>query len=285
LQTVGLEVLLTEIDSKRENLITTLAKKLYWSLPPNVFCAAFNLRRIWLRSPIRLTPHSDRRIFKIFDGDCGLAWHSHRDRLTLYSEGLVFRANQIADAYGLKDLELNNGDLVIDCGANLGDLQLYLKLIKNVEIIYVAFEPSRLDFLCLDNNRLFPGNIYNFALFNSNSMIDFYIDIAGANSSAIEPPSFTDKVKVKSVRLDSFIFDQKIALFKVEAEGAEPEVLEGSSGIIHLIKYLCIDAGPERGVNKEFTLGDVEAFCIAHNFQAIGKQSGYRRAFLNRSWK
>ena len=45
-----------------------------------------------------------------------------------------------------------------------------------------------------------------------------------------------------------------IKLLKLEAEGAEPEILLGGLDKIHLIDYICADVGPERGLSYETTL-------------------------------
>lgn len=257
-------------------------KALYWNLPSQIFVYAFNLRRFYLQSKVRISKENSK-IFKIVDSDCNFFWYSHRDRLTLYSHGLMFRANQIADAYGLKDLKFFDQDIIVDCGANMGDLQLYFRLIQ-IKINYIAFEPSELEYSCLNKNLLFPGKIYKVALFDSNSEIDFFVDTAGANSSTIEPPFFTDIARVKSARLDSIIRDKSIALFKVEAEGAEPEVLHGTTKIRNQIKYICVDAGPERGIFQETTLGDVRFFCEENQFSEIGNKSSYRLVFKNKNY-
>lgn len=259
-----------------------MIKTIYWNLPSQIFVYAFNFRRFYLQSKIRISKENSK-IFKIVDSDCNFSWYCHRDRLTYYSHGLMFRANNIADAYGLKDLEFFDQDIIVDCGANMGDLQLYFHLIK-IQINYIAFEPSKLEYSCLNKNLLFPGKIYEVALSDSNSEIDFFVDTAGANSSTIEPPFFTDIARVKSARLDSIIRDESIALFKVDAEGAEPEVLHGTTKILNQINYICVDAGPERGVLQETTLEDVRSFCEENQFNEIGNKSSYRIVFKNKSY-
>ena len=53
--------------------------------------------------------------------------------------------------------------------------------------------------------------------------------------------------KKKVARLDNFNF-KKIKLLKVEAEGAEPEVLLGTAKILKRIEFISVDCGPERGL-------------------------------------
>ena len=62
-----------------------------------------------------------------------------------YLKGLEFRAKQIYEDYLLKNLEFEENDLVIDCGANLGDLYLYLTTL-NIRINYFGIEPGKREF-------------------------------------------------------------------------------------------------------------------------------------------
>ena len=111
-----------------------LTKVFYWKLPPALFILAFNFRRIQLKSSVRLARGTNPKIFKLKDSLCNLEWWCHRDRLTLYSEGLLARATAFGEAYGLQHVEILDGDLIVDCGANMGDMQLYLYLIRKIRL-------------------------------------------------------------------------------------------------------------------------------------------------------
>jgi hypothetical protein len=100
----------------------------------------------------------------------------------------------------------------------------------------------------------------------------------------IRPRYFTNISRVRGVRLDSVFSDNAIALFKVEGEGAEPEILRGASQVLSQIKYICVDAGPERGVLEESTLQEVISFCEENQFEMIGNMTSYRRVFRNRNY-
>jgi FkbM family methyltransferase len=168
----------------------------------------------------------------------------------------------------LNHIKFAHGDLVVDCGANLGDLYLYFKE-KEIEIDYFAFEPSELDFDCLRANvQSVNSKLFKKGLFNKSGDLSFYVSVSGADSSLINP-GFYDKVEtVDVIRLDSLAFDS-IKLFKVEAEGAEPEVLEGALGLLPKIDFISVDAGFERGEKHESTLVEVMNFLTAHNFELV----------------
>jgi hypothetical protein len=42
-------------------------------------------------------------------------------------------------------------------------------------------------------------------------------------------------------------------LIKIEAEGGEPEVLMGGKLLLKMTRYVAMDVGPERGINREST--------------------------------
>lgn len=81
------------------------------------------------------------------------------------------------------------------------------------------------------------------------------------------------------MRLDELVPQEPIALFKVEAEGAEPEVLEGATRIMDQINYVAVDAGPERGIAEAPTLAEVVDFMSENDFVQIGIKNGWRRLF------
>ena len=68
-----------------------------------------------------------------------------------YSYGIKYRANQLIKTYNLELIEFKRDDLIVDCGANYGDLYAWLK-IKKIPIKYISFEPSPLEFKCLELN-------------------------------------------------------------------------------------------------------------------------------------
>ena len=55
---------------------------------------------------------------------------------------------------------------------------------------------------------------------------------------------------IEVIALDSLSIDTPIKVFKVEAEGYEPEVLEGAIETLKLVEYVTVDFGAERGKNN-----------------------------------
>ena len=170
----------------------------------------------------------------------------------------------LLDQYSINQLEIKDNDLVIDCGANVGEL--YFSFLLNTQNIeYIAFEPDPAAFECLSlniNNK--SHNLYNFALSSNEGKMKFYLDTFGANSS-IEHFGSEEFITVETKTLDSFNFEN-IKLIKLEAEGHEIEVLKGSVNTLKNTEYITVDYGPEKGKEGNMTLPEVTNFLFKENF-------------------
>ena len=144
-----------------------------------------------------------------------------------------------------------------------------------MNINYIAFEPDSQAYKCLIKNKI-KGNetSYNLALSNKNGEEKLFLDSYGGNSSIVYFGNKNYEI-VQTVTLDSLNLNQKIKLFKLEAEGFEPEILEGSVKTLKNIEYISVDFGAERGVNEDSTIIEVNNFLLQHNFELI-KFSKYR---------
>ena len=83
----------------------------------------------------------------------------------------------IFQSYCLDELEFKDNDLVIDCGANVGELR-FAFLEKDILINYIAFEPDPSTFRALEKNIESEnlGNTNNLALSSDSEPKEFYID-------------------------------------------------------------------------------------------------------------
>ena len=210
-----------------------------------------------------------------------------------YKNGILARSISIGNAYHLPLINFKDDDLVVDCGANVGDLFLYFKH-RKILINLVAIEPSPQEYKCLQknvinakNNESFSGQditTMNVGLFDTKKTLDFFVSSEGADSSIIRPNFFTNLVKVNVHRLDELLPNRKIKLLKLEAEGAEPEVLLGCENILGNIEYISADLGFERGVEESSTLAPVVNYLLSHGFTLVEVSKGRRVAlFKNKS--
>jgi FkbM family methyltransferase len=195
---------------------------------------------------------------------------SNKNRgFSLYRNGIETRERFLFNSYCLQNISFTEDDVVFDCGANSGELFLSLsKLIKPEN--YYAFEPNPSDFKVLRTNVATESKVFNLGLGNVDAELSFYVYTEGADSSFIEPKNWTEKLTVPVVRLDSFVQENKIEvikLLKLEAEGFEPEILEGFGDKILCCEYIALDGGHERGKKEEQTLTTCTNYLLSNGFE------------------
>jgi len=220
---------------------------------------------------------SNGEIIEVTEGD--LFWTTHRNRAHLYSNGLLERGAAIGKSYLLENIDFEDGDLVVDCGANMGDLQLWF-LLKDIKIKYLGIEPNPSDFQCLSRNLLPGSSCLNVALWNENGNLKFWVDTESASSSLIEPPNHTKVISIESVRIDGLENLDRIKLLKVEGEGAEPEILLGAAKLLEKIHYISVDVGPERGLEQLSTRADVSKIMSEFDYKVVLENPYHRETIL-----
>lgn len=246
-------------------------------LPSSVFLSLKNFQN-YLRK-VDISFSGNRKIVTIESRSKSIVWHAPFARLPFYSNGLINRGRSIGKSYLLNLIDFRENDLIIDCGANTGDLQLFF-LDKDIPIRYIGVEPNPLDFECLKSNLIGNAKCFNFGLWNNDTNLRFYVDAKSSSSSFIQPPIYSKIIDVAAKRLDGFKFESLIKLLKIEGEGAEPEILEGCLGIFHKVKFISVDVGPERGVLEESTKDPVLAFLETHGFELVLENPFHRKTML-----
>ena len=115
-------------------------------------------------------------------------------------------------------------------------------------------------------------NLINKAVFDTDDKtIPFYLDDENADSSAIKISNYTSKINIKTITLDTLLkkIDNPVKLIKLEAEGAEIEILKGLNQNLHKVAYITIDCGFERGIEKQSTLKECLNYLLKKNFEII----------------
>jgi FkbM family methyltransferase len=209
----------------------------------------------------------DGSIFKAKEDSIFIHFKNKKQGLNVYSNGLLRRAKKIGSTYFMDLITFEDGDFIVDCGANVGDLFFYFKNYLNKNVKYLGIEPSPKEFDSLIMN-VGKHSALNAGLWNEESCLNFYVSSDGADSSFIKPLNYTNIIEVKTYRLDK-VLDVRIKLLKVEAEGAEPEVLEGALGLFNKIDYISADLGFERGIDQSSTLVPVVNFMLANGFTLV----------------
>jgi len=199
-----------------------------------------------------------------------------KERLAIYRKGLLYRGSELANSYHLDEINLEPNSLIIDIGANVGDLLLWLPEF----IRYVGFEPSPLEFGMLSKNISSNSKALNYAATNKDSIVKFYLASKEADSSIFEPPVYSSSIEVQGIRVDKLI-NGRIKVLKVDAEGAEMEVLEGCINLFNQIEYISIDLGFEKGLLQESTFIPCLKLLSQNGFELIKLSKNLRCLFRN----
>ena len=252
-------------------------KKLYFKIVSNLsnngYVFFYNLYCFINKKKTRIFTKKNNFVLK----NSNFTWtFFHKNRGWNYCNGLDFRKKELLREYLIEDINFYDNDIVIDCGANIGDFFLCF----DKKIKYIGIEPSPSEFSNLQKNV--PNQIIlNKALWNkSNEVLNFYIASEDADSSLIEIKNYEKIEKVQTITLDDLIDElkQNIKLIKLEAEGAEPEILEGLKKNINKVNYITIDAGFERGLKLESTLVPCINYLLSNNYKLL--DYGHERVTL-----
>ena len=204
--------------------------------------------------------------------------------IMFYSQGLKKRQEKIKGRYFLNEIVFDDNDIVVDCGANYGDMFLYFEILEK-KVDYHAFEPSPEEFSILNSNTYGKIKTYNLALGDKNGELDFYIKSKNADSSLIKPMDYDEIITVNVMQLTDLFQDVKnIKLLKVEAEGAEIEVIKGSIGILNNIEYITGDFGFERGIDQSETYTEVKNILEKNNFELLKVSDQLTALFKNKNF-
>ena len=255
------------------------------AIPKSISILSENLYAIMRGKKVRFSYDKNQRLFKATENNQSCFFSSIVRGFSLYRNGIKTREDFIFSSYCLQNITFERSDVVIDCGANSGDL--FLKLKKYISPAnYIGVEPNPSDFKVLSLNVPKEVKLINKALGNINSKLAFYVSTSKGDSSLIEPIEHDDIIEVDVVRLDSLLSDlqkSKIKLLKLEAEGFEPEILEGLGSSLKCCEYISVDGGYERGKEAEQTLSTVTNYLLLNGFEMVDIYFPWYRALYKRS--
>jgi FkbM family methyltransferase len=141
------------------------------------------------------------------------------------------------DEYNIRKMNFEDGDVVVDIGANVGSVSLYIaKKYPNVKIY--SFEAHPINYKNLIRN-IESNNITNIVAHNlavshaDNELINITLSPNNTGSSSIFKSSKTDSellnFEVNTICLDTIISTnniKKIKFLKIDCEGSEFDILE-----------------------------------------------------------
>lgn len=220
--------------------------------------------------------------FKIKDGmlisysSYGRVHYSGTPRrgLEYLTNGLKRRGEMLRQQY-LLDLLGFHPKTVVDVGANSGDFLLALSSdLKN----YLGIEPIDEEHSALNQNCEIRGlsKPLNLAASDKTGYIEMYVSTEHGDSSPITPArGYSEIREVRATRLDDLLSNQSfkssetIDLLKIEAEGYEPEILQGSANLLKICRWVVVDGGPERGLESETTIERCVNILSKNNFKLV----------------
>ena len=131
-------------------------------------------------------------------------------------------------------------DVYIDVGANIGMHVLAAARRMKGQGKIIAFEPFEKTKFLLDKSLIINGftnvvEVHQIALSNTQGVRKLFLGKISAHNSLFELGILSDNdqwVEVRMDTLDSVVGSQKVDLIKIDAEGAEIEIIEGGKSLI-----------------------------------------------------
>ncbi|WP_337267769.1 FkbM family methyltransferase [Oryzifoliimicrobium ureilyticus] len=206
-----------------------------------------------------------------------------KNRTRLYKGGLAKRLDRLNKSYLLHLVDPTTKGAFIDCGANIGELGFFARQ-RNFD--YHPFEPEALEASSCDRNHFAGAAKTNrLALWHEETVLKFYSKPATGDSSVIEMNDYSEVKTIPTTTLDKYVASKgisRIAVLKIEAEGAEPEVLAGAENALAVTDFITVDGGFERGKEKATTAPQVINTLLHKGFELVSWDQSWGR-FLFRS--
>ena len=201
------------------------------------------------------------------------------NRVGFYREGIQNRLSDLKASF-YSDKDIADGSVVIDIGSNIGEYAISF----NKDVIVHAFEmdPNVMPSLisnCKDNENI---HIHNNGLWKEHKIMEMFVKSDSADTSLIDNGA-SEKHSIECFKLDDIESIKKIdeiTILKCDAEGAEPEVLDGAIETLKKTKIVAIDCGPERGIEGERTDISVKNHLISIGFDIIKERFGNREILV-----
>ena len=268
-----------------KNIVGRMIKTIYWNLPFKLFIVFYKFRNIKsINRNINFSYHNN--LIRVTDKNSIQAeiFLAKRQRLDFYWRGIDAMLEQISREYMLEKLPFLAGGkgFIVDVGANIGEFSLAVKNTYN-RVNLIVIEPSVPEYTAAIQNIKYSNWIFCTGLWYEDTQIPFYHANQTGDSSLL-PISTSlphDSILVRS--LDSLLSDMKvfeIDLLKLEAEGAEPEILLGAKNSLKTTKYFTADLGPESGVDQLRVYEQCYEILSKSGFEEICRFNGGRETFL-----
>jgi FkbM family methyltransferase len=233
-----------------------LERRLAKIMPPLLYCSLEERARSLLNrerrgGPKRRTGIDEIGLFVEWpqSGERFYLTHAFAHNSVVWPDGVARERKRLLEKYQDRDVTLDAGDILVEAGANVGGFTTAAAQI--VRAVY-SFEPDPDTFARLTRNAAKHRNVglFKAGLGNVDGELPFYPSHANADSSFLEPRDKDDQcIRVPVTTLSTFMEKEglvSIDFLKVEAEGTEPEILEGAGDRLRHVSEVAVDCGPER---------------------------------------
>ena len=234
-----------------------------------------NLKRLLNGKSEAISQKQSSDGYKITVGS-DIIWAPGPRRWRMYRKGLNHRLQDVSNRYGLVDIPQGHEDSwAIDVGAFMGEWALHM-LRKGYNVL--SIEPDPAAAVCARKNisQHYHGPrkwiLEQRVALDTNKEVSFYSSAQNADGSIFQSTKHPSHLlTLQATTLDDIIsthpYIQDIAYLKMDAEGAEPEVLDGASNTLTRINTIGIDAGAER--QGENTIIPCRERLLRHGFVDI----------------
>jgi FkbM family methyltransferase len=207
----------------------------------------------------------------------------HPLRTTRYFDGIENRLEKLLEEYCINQIPDLHSGVFVDVGSNVGEFSLGI-FKRYPTSKFIRFEPSYEENLASKKNlSVATDTLIPKALWSEQTELTFYRRNEHGDSSLFTPDNEHNSVRIQTTTLDDEIgkiHPGEIELLKLEAEGAEPEILLGGEKTIKRCRYVSADLGPERGILQESTFDEAAGILKSYGFSLIGKNRGARQCYL-----
>ncbi len=166
-------------------------------------------------------------------------------------------AEQERQIYGTGDRGVHPGDVVLDCGANIGTFTK--TALANGASLVVAIEPAPVTLECLRRNlakEIADGRVivYPKGVWDKDAFLDLTVDEHNAAANSVVMGHGAHKVRVPLTTIDQLTQELRLShvgFIKMDIEGAEREALAGARATIQRFR-------PRMAISSEHFADDVQ---------------------------
>ena len=265
--------------------ISKYALELSYRLKPNLYQYFFNFSNRYFNYPIVIKAINRQILVRDKYTDYKI-FNSRPRRLLRYSNGIKHLCDSILLSYHLTELVFPDNAIIIDIGANVGEVS-YALLRKNSTLQIIGIEPDPKDFKDLNNNVISSSSVLiNSVVTDFSGSIQMFLNNDFGDTSVFDTENSVGTMISSCTSLDDiysrYINNKNIFLIKCEAEGLEPEVLSGGKFALTNTIYVCCDTGPERA--GEYTFEQTHKILTGLNFRLL-KGDNSRNLYLNNAYQ